>query len=84
MAEKQVVWNDQVEVQILEMTPVKFGQPKSGGGRVLWKGIDLAEAVRRCMKLPADDLRLVTIFGTQSFAGKEIEELAKRKDFPRA
>ena len=80
----QANWNDQVQVQIIEMHTMGPGYPKIElGGRILWDGITLAEAVRRWLKLPPDDQPLVTIFGTQSFAGAEIAELAKRPDFPK-
>jgi hypothetical protein len=76
-----VIWDDQVQVRILEMRPVKAGYPKLDPGRILWDGINLAEAVRRWLELPAGDQVLVTIFGKQIFVGPEIADLASREDF---
>jgi hypothetical protein len=80
---KPVVWDDQVQVQIMEMRPVRPNYPKIEGGRVLWGGISLAEAVKRWLQLSSEDQPLVTIFGQETFMGKEIGELAKRPDFPK-
>src|SRR5262245_38963932 len=80
---KTVIWTDQVQVQILEMRPVNPNHPKLKSARVLWGGISLAEAVRRWQQLQSEDQGLVTIFGTETFVGKEIGDLAKRADFPK-
>jgi hypothetical protein len=80
---KTVIWNDQVQVQILEMRPINSNHPKLESVRVLWDDISLAEAVRRWQQLPSEDQGLVTIFGAETFVGKEIGDLAKRADLPK-
>jgi hypothetical protein len=81
---KPVMWNDRVQVQISEKNPVSTNHVKIEAARVLWEGIDLADAVWRWTRLRAEDQPCVTIVGTETFAGEEIGELAKRSDFPHA
>jgi hypothetical protein len=81
---KSVVWNDRVQVQISEKNPVSANHVKIEAARVLWEGIDLADAAWRWTRLRAEDQPLVTIVGTETFVGEEIGDLAKRPDFPHA
>ena len=77
-----VVWNDRVQVQISEKNPVSTNHVKIETARVLWEGIDLADAVWRWTRMRAEDQPLVMIVGSETFVGEEIGELAKRPDFP--
>ena len=77
---RPIDWDDQVQVQIIEMQERRPGE-KIKSARILWDGISLAEAVSRWQRLPQEDQPLVTIFGQETFAGSEIEELAKRGGF---
>ena len=72
---RPIDWDDQVQVQIIEMQERRPGE-KIKSARILWDGISLAEAVSRWQRLPQEDQPLVT-----TFAGSEIEELAKRGGF---
>jgi hypothetical protein len=73
-------WHDEVQVLLSEL-PLTLQNPTEPG-RVLWDGISLAEAVRRWLNLSIDAQPLVTIFGTDTFSGAQIAQLAMRADFP--
>ena len=47
--------------------------------RVVWDGINLAEAVKRVMALPADKRGEMTVFAASgAYSGREIEDLYQR------
>ena len=76
-----VNWHEPVQVRLYD-TPAE--QSRRGPGRVLWDRITLAEAVRCWLNLFIDAQPLVTIFGTDTYSGAQIAQLAMRADFPTA
>ena len=77
----KVDWDEQVQVQVLKPSSMRGRVVQ--GGVVKWMGISLAEAVERCMGMSPDERSKAGILAPSGYyAGKDIEALADRGDFP--
>jgi hypothetical protein len=74
----QIMWDDQVKVQIFEPTGIKNHQVVEENV-IKWEGIDFAEAVKRCMRLSPEERAKVSILAPSGhYGGQEIETLFDR------
>jgi hypothetical protein len=74
----EIKWDDQVQVQILEPTGIENYQVVEESV-IKWDGINLAVAIRRCMRLSSDERARVSILAPSgNYDGREIEALYHR------